>query len=467
MNIVKFKPSLNSQCLCGSGHKYKRCCFDEANKSGVDKQKLARKQIRKGEYRKGLTYIRQAITEYTILHKKNTAPYISSENKGVLGLLDLDIKALSELVSTMLDCCRGLDDYELFLETLERLRQNINTPRWQRKITYFQVIGRLGDGWHESVGKREIKKLTPLDNESDPEIIQLYLHFCADEISFKKNIDLTDKLISLVKSSSELFQYRVVKGVSYLSIGDEVEAVSIIESAIKEYDSKTTGKDNSYGKYIRARALNMLGSIKSSSELKQNALNEFKELLSENDWTQEGIANLYFEIGDCCFRLGRFQEAIDCYKSSLNKRDVELTKVFLAQAMGDNQDEESVTIIKNIDASKLDSSGRLDLIFNYARIGIDFKNVEMIKDSIQMLKSINHLDQIFEQHRSQLLYQINEVLIHGFNETLSYKIVSALKGMSRTVSRYFIIQPNIAGLGINVNNILEDIKKEPNSKDGS
>jgi len=129
-------------------------------------------------------------------------------------LLDIDIKALSELTESLLDCYRGLDDYQSFGHDLERLRSNISDMRWQRKITYFQIIASLGDHWSRKVGKREVKKLMPLDEDEDVGIIQLYLHFCSDDLPLKKNLDILDRLISLIEEPSEKLQYTVIKATS-------------------------------------------------------------------------------------------------------------------------------------------------------------------------------------------------------------------------------------------------------------
>lgn len=462
MKAKRFEPSLKSPCLCGSGLKFKRCCFGNHQGFGVEQQKKARELIEKGEYKEALIQARQSITIYTILHKTNTDPYIRSKNKGIVWILDIDIKALSDLVNTMLDCYRKLGDYEEFSDTLERLRLNINDSRWHRKVTYFQIIARLGDEWNESVGKREVKKLLPLDDETDPEILQLYIHFWFVELPFAKKNDLIEKLISIVESPSQLLQYKTVKAICYLSIGDDEEAILVIEEALKEYESTDWMNDNVYGRHKRADTLGLLGNLKKSHELKNNALQAYTELLGEKNWTETGMAHLYYEIGNCCYHLGKYSEAIDCYKSSLSKNDSELVNIFLAQAYCEEGDEKAVDIIQHINASKLDSSGKLDLIFNYSTIGIKYNNDEMIKNSIPMLKSIRNLEPIFESRRSELLTQITECLVYGINDNRRNTIVKCLKNLSKFVSRYFIVQPNIAGLGINVNSILDDIKNKPN-----
>ena len=101
---ARYQPPLNSQCLCGSGLKFKRCCLgdnDIACSLYIDK---ANELMKKKDYKNALRYVRHGITNYTILHKTNTEPYIVIQNEGAVKLLELDIKALSELTENLLFC---------------------------------------------------------------------------------------------------------------------------------------------------------------------------------------------------------------------------------------------------------------------------------------------------------------------------------------------------------------------------
>ncbi|MFL3317307.1 tetratricopeptide repeat protein [Klebsiella michiganensis] len=412
----------------------------------------------KKDYKAALKYVRLGITNYSILHKTNTSPYIHTNNKGVMWLLDIDIKALSELVHSLLDCYRGLHDYHSFECDLERLRNNISDNRWQRKITYFQILASLGDHWHERIGEKEVKKLMPIDDEDDPEIIQLYLHFCSDNLSFKKNIDILDRLISIIEKPREKLQYNVVKGIKYLCIGDQEESQRIIEAAIKDYESTDWADDNSYGHMHHARAISLLGDLKKSAELKSLSIKEFTSLLDNHIWTDFGVADIHAEIGKSLFHIKRFDESIEHYRKSLEIIDSNLVKVFLSQVKLDLNDKTAIDIIKEVEINidKLSSSELLDFIFTYASIGIAFKQKEMIDKSIRYLSNTPSLEPIFEKQKNKLISQISLLYTSGDLKDQNSLLVK-LKNFLSITSRYLILQPNIAGLGININNIVQDL----------
>lgn len=459
MKLRRFEPPLNAQCLCGSGRKFKRCCYGKHLGYGSSQQERARELLKTGNYKEAIVFARQSITIYTILHKTNTAPYIPSNNEGVEWLLDVDIKALSELVSTLLDCYRGLEDYEEFINAAERLRGNINDARWSRKITYYQVVARLGSEWKESVGKKEIKKLMPVDDEDAPEILQICLHFLPDNTSFTRKLALIDRIINVVEKPAELLQYKVAKAVQYMLIGDDEEATSLTEEALRDYEESDWINDNTYGKHKRAEALSLLADMKESGKLKKQALSAYHDLLIENEWTNAGLANLYFELGKCYFHLGEFGKAIENYDLSLTKKDDELTKIFKAQAYGEQDLDKAIHVISNIDLSKLDASGKLDMIFNYTVLAVSNSDKMMINSAVSMLKGVSGLDPFFELRKSELLVEISNCLAQGNCKRKTRIVKHMATKLATFASRYLILQPNVVGLGININRIIDDAKK--------
>lgn len=462
---IRYKPALNSQCLCGSGLKFKRCCFGENDIACGKMIDAAKDLIKKKDYLTALKYVRHGITDYTILHKTNTAPYIATKNEGVTWLLDIDIKALSELTEYLLDCYRGLNDYQSFECDLERLRRNISDVRWQRKITYFQVIASLGNHWSEKVGKREVEKLIPLDEENDTEIIQLYLQFRSDDLSFKKNLDILDRLISLIEKPSEKLHYTVVKAIKYLCIGDESESEKLIEQAINDYELTDWGNDNSYGHMQHARAISLLADLQHSAKLKIQSIQEFESLLENYAWTDSGIADIHFEIGKSLFHIKKFKEAIEQYRKSLSIQNLEIVKAFLSQAQIELNDSDAICTIRGVEdnLSELSESEKLDYIFTYTAIAIAFKQKRMIEKSLDYLNETSALAPAFEKQKSKLVSEISTIYKDGGLETKSNLLIT-LKKLFGFTARYLILQPNIAGLGVNINKIADDLAPESNNK---
>ncbi|MFQ1847691.1 SEC-C metal-binding domain-containing protein [Aeromonas veronii] len=455
---TKYQPPLNSQCLCGSGLKFKRCCLGENDIACSRSINKAKELIKEKDYKNALKYVRHGITNYSILHKTNTEPYIRSQNEGVLKLLDIDIKALSELTEYLLFCYRALSDYTSLQCDLERLRNNIFDARWQRKITYYQILALLGDNWSAEVGKRELKKLMPLREGDDVEITQLYLHFYSEDLPFKRKVDMLDSLINSIKIPSQKLQYQVAKAVQYLCIGDDTEAELLIEKAIKNYEL-SDHNNNAYGCIQHARALSLLGDLKHSATLKTQSIQAFESLLNDDSWTDIGIANIYFEIGKCLYHIKRFKQAIDIYQKSIEINNTIIVKVFISQSELELNDQNAIKTIKSVEPSllMLSDSERVDFIFTYAAISIAFEQSEMIDRSFHYLADLPSLDTIFEKQKSSLLLEITSIYNAGKLKQQS-SILKKLKSLFHLANRYIILQPNVAGIGININQMLNDLE---------
>jgi hypothetical protein len=153
MKRERYQHPLNSSCLCGSGLKYKRCCYSDIDLFSNKMTEKMNEHLAAKNHKEALKFARLEITRYTILHKTNTAPFIYSKNDGVMRLLKIDIDALSSMIDGLLRCYQRTGCFDDFISDAERLRASINDPRWQRQITYYQILALLGDDWRHEVEK--------------------------------------------------------------------------------------------------------------------------------------------------------------------------------------------------------------------------------------------------------------------------------------------------------------------------
>jgi tetratricopeptide (TPR) repeat protein len=332
-----FAPSANSDCLCGSGKKFKRCC--SGNLPGFDIGKKAKAVAKIGNYTEALLAYRSDISQYTIWHKTNTAPLLTSADgnppQQVIWLLDTDIGALADHIGSLSWCYAKLNRSEEFPAVLERLRSNIAHPRWQRKITYLQTIEALqSSDWNEEVGRRELKKLGAMDAESDVEILQLYIDLLGEQLGLAERQKLVDRVIQLTRSEAERLHYRAVKAVDYLLVGDVAGAEAELQAAVEAFSGILDKyKDSGYAMSYYAMAISLLGNLKNDSVLWDKSLAVGRELLARDDWTASGRAALYIQQGDVLRRRCAWSEAKDSYLSALKEGRLEICKIFIAECL--------------------------------------------------------------------------------------------------------------------------------------
>ncbi|HBW1847046.1 TPA: hypothetical protein N3414_005944 [Klebsiella quasipneumoniae subsp. quasipneumoniae] len=87
----------------------------------------------------------------------------------------------------------------------------------------------------------------------------------------------------------------------------------------------------------------------------------------------------------------------------------------------------------------------------------------MIGKSLSYLSNSPTLELIFEKQKNEIISQITNLYASGSLKTHSSVLIK-LKSMLSRISRYLILQPNIAGLGININNIVQDFTVGPDKE---
>ncbi|MHB7565400.1 tetratricopeptide repeat protein [Citrobacter braakii] len=177
------------------------------------------------------------------------------------------------------------------------------------------------------------------------------------------------------------------------------------------------------------------------------------------------MADIHAEIGRSFFHIRKFDEAIEHYEKSLQITDSNLVRIFLSQVKMDLNDKTAIDLITRVenDIPKLSESELIDFIFTYASISISFNDKEMIGKSLSYLSNSPTLELIFEKQKNEIISQITNLYASGSLKTHSSVLIK-LKSMLSRISRYLILQPNIAGLGININNIVQDFTVGPDKE---
>ncbi|MEZ9159515.1 hypothetical protein AB4169_14675 [Vibrio lentus] len=408
--------------------------------------------INEDKLQEALRMTREYITFYTLCHKTNTEPFLKSINEGVSSLLEIDIKALDELVNLLFECYRKLDQVERFENVCEHLRRNILDHRWQKRVSYYQVLSKLeANNWSNSIGEKEVTKFEPIWDEIDPEIIQVYLHFKSEQLSLMKRVSLYEHLISLLEDKGHILQYRMAIAISYLYVCDEETALKLVSDAMDQYTEEEC--DSLYSKLIYARCLSLRGDLSKNGNLKKLASEKFEEILLCEHLTDIGASEVCCGIAGCLFHLAKFDEAIKFYQRAYEISEKEVIKVFVALCMADKSDKQALEVLDSVDSSSLNKSEFFDFAVNYSYAATKFESKVGIQSSMELLRSIACAEPVFEQRRLKLICELNDLLVTG-----KYSKKQYLLDMLKILNRYLLIQPNVAGIGLDINKILKGQK---------
>ncbi|HIK66158.1 MAG TPA: tetratricopeptide repeat protein [Henriciella marina] len=386
-------------------------------------------------------------------------------------LWDVDVEALFDYVERLGDVYFRLGRREEFSSVLERLRENIRTKRWRDKIVHLNAIMALGEDWDEEAAYREITKLGPIASVSDKRILPFYLNLAGDKLGLAERISQIDRVLQTTEDDSTRIHQLVVKAILLHSHYDADGSLKVLEEAIKtglEFE-----KPNTYERLKLAQAYSLMGSIyhdagsigldaskfKEASKVNlERAAELFSNLLKDENWNHTGIADLYHQLAGVYRLLGRWELVLENEQAALRRNELPIYKVFEAEVfheLGENA--KALSIIDGLSlADFADDWEKADFILHFSRLAVSSGDLARLEQAKDLLDVKLKREPIFRQQALEMMKIVLEAINVGQSASLDQK---AKKASSRSLlsllNSVLILKPNIFGVGIDVNKVIE------------
>jgi hypothetical protein len=439
-----YEPKMKDLCICGSGLKFKRCCFGKYSSESINKY---REYFNEGNYKKALEYARRHFTWYALAHKAHTLNLIKADKQRGLHLLNIDINALAELLENIGLCYHHLGIGKSYGDVIDNAENLIDDVRWKEKILYLKGIWYLVEFDDEQSSYSCIESID-IEKCYDPEILTLYLQVKPGKIPYKKSEEIINRIIENTKQESVKLQYRVLAGINLFIIFETKEACRVIADAIVQYERLEPSKKSVYGDLQYARALETLGNISNNQEVLENCKKAVESLISqayEAKYKSGFIEDLYKILGDVENGLGNYELAIDAYK----KCSSDLNNIFLARVYCNFTNiDKAKEVLNSINIGNLDVHGKFDLALAWALIALNTfekKDIELAKS---LLKNVKTDQPYFINLRDKQLLELLEA---------KPKDKNTITKVIKKLNEYITLNPNIFGVGVNINKIIEDL----------
>lgn len=445
MKRVVFRPKWNDPCLCGSGKKHRDCCWGRLPGFGIGK--AYSNAVKDQHWERALLACRADITQYTVWHRTNTKPMLS---RGIPGLLRIDINALAAYVDRLLWLYVHTDRLQDWLAVTERLRGNIEHIRWFRKIAYFRALSYLGPNSDRAKARQELDKIKITTDEDDVELLQIYIDLESQNQPFSIRLAYLDRILAVSDDLSDQLQYRGAKAVQYFLVGDLATAEQVLADAVNLARNADNLEDFERDKL--GKILQLLGSINDNHELLEEAIDHFTNLLLRDKWTDEGRASLLREIGDCHKFANAWDSAEKAYRDALSAYENVLDRIHLAETLLYQKEIEAAVVeIDKLDRASLQGSEFEDFVFAFAAIAIWSENQDRLQDARKLLEGLRTSEPYFTERRLKLLLSVTNTLAEGRASLESKAQSTPERGVTSTISDFIMLQPNIMGIGININ----------------
>ncbi len=447
-----------SFCLCGSGSRFKNCC--KGRLPGFNNDKKWREAAKQRRWSEMVRHQRADLTQYTIWHLTNTAPAVARKPELRDGyFMNIDVEALSGYVSNLMWGYGRNGWLRKLPDVLDRLKINIDDPRWLAKIAYHRAICAL---WLEdrSRAAAEIAHLQPITPEtSDIDLLQLHLDLHGSAMGMIERIAFFDRIRSLSEGPSDKLHYGGARAFEMLVNGDEDGAQKAFDEVIalgRELEAEKPFGNSAELWFCRAlEGRAMFG--RNPDLFAEIDKRLTRQVNDPSAWTDIGRANILRHLGDARRYGGVFKEAAATYRASHDLMPAPELRIFEAEChlhLGDP--DEAFRLVRSVAVDKLDSPERADHAFTSFYIALKRGDRRSLLDARNLLRAARTPQPYFETRRLQHIITIGDALEALDNEESLPDPHPIMAGLQR-LNRYIMLQPNWNGIGINGNVIVDDL----------
>jgi tetratricopeptide (TPR) repeat protein len=445
-HLSKFEPPNRNPCLCGSGKRFKDCCKKEYPKKKFNSWRLFNKR----EYRKALKAIRSHITWYRLCHMAHTMPFLTSNTDEARDLLKTDIEAMSDMLDLLLSCyekCGMVNDY---LFALKLLSNSIDDDRWDVKIDYLKCIC-LYVYKDKREAAKEILEAYDWRQVGDVDLLTVFIDVYSDNLNPVEKTNIAEKICENSNSPEINLQYQNLIGTEYCLLNDLKKGIPILESAIREYEKTLPEKRTHIGRHHLAISYKHLAELQGKEEHFTSAITNLKNEIATGEYSSNGEAQLWLDLGDCYHHLIKFDKAINAYDESLNLVHSGLTLIFKSRTyIKLNKLDEARDMLDKVILEDVTQPNIFDYSISKCYLAFASKEPSDIQNGLDLIKNIKTNDPMFMDLVQDLLSQLYEL---KSMKAESCKVETALQRFNR----YVALKPNIFGFGIDINAIIDDI----------
>ncbi|MGR9265603.1 SEC-C domain-containing protein [Rhizobium leguminosarum] len=465
--IAQYRPKIpgwSQPCHCGSNKKFGTCCKNRL--PGFDIGNKYTQACADEAWEVALLAARADITQYTIWHNSHTAPVIDRED--ISGyLLRVDVGALASYVERLQWLYARTGRLGGWLDTLDRLRDNIRHRSWYRKIAYFRALHLLRPEHDPSDARRELKKAGPITlKETDVELLQIFIDLEFERLSFAERLKYLDRILDVSKDLGDQLQYRASKAVQYFLVGDTGAADELF------FEVVTLGRDpenlplTKYQNHMYVRALQHLGMLRQDRGMLEEAIALFNDVLIDGSWTEIGQASIQREIAESYKFLEQWHDAELTIQIALDLHETPIDRIHLAEALLYQKNvTRACAEIDKLNFEALKSPGLDDYSLAYAAIAIWSEDRARLETAKKQLEIYNPSEPYFRERRLNLLLTVAEGIAKQKLSQQQKDAITPKGGVLGFLSRFVMVQPNLGGIGLNFNAIFEELakRKKPDS----
>lgn len=371
-------PPAKSDCVCGSGKRFKRCCKPLVERNNDDLNAL-------GD-------VERTRREYTSYWLQYTAHKKEFPAKLVEVLASIDSAAFVELAENLVTAIVDKQSRESGRSTIAALRHYSPWSDWPERVAYLRALTELHADWSKLAEDRARNcfKNIAVDRIQDAGALQVYWQLHAGGMGLGEKLPLLSRLIESANTAGTKIQYRMNRVMLYAVSGDLATARKETSECIREYEAGPPTSDK-YGRMWYGMALAEAGNFDAVGVERafERAQNVFAALLAEPEFTSAGRAHIYALSGDAYLMAERPADALAAYQSSeALAKDLRVTIAAAEALLHLGRDGEARDRLMGVDYVELDTAKQYDWCVALAEAALHSHSSSDLAIVDERLKSI-------------------------------------------------------------------------------
>lgn len=388
------------------------------------------------------------MTWYRLCHLAHTVPLVAVES-GAVPLLELDLKALQEIVREIFHSYKECALVERYPAMLRELSRAIDDERWGWVLAGEEAL------FHMVVAEdyKVAQKILAIYNwriVDIAEFLEIYLDAFSEKLLHVECIEIATKIVELTACASSRFHYQFVIACQHFLLNDHDRAVVLGRAAICEYEKVPVSKRTAHGRISLARAYMHLGQGADDFGELRTAIDLFMAEVAVDGYKDITLAQIWCDVGECHFFLGEFYMAEKFYSRSVGVCDNPLARIYLAKIqLRLGRHDRVSSILNEVDLKNATPGNKFDYAIVRCELALKTKKSGDVDLALELIKQISTDDPYFKDVVRELIVGLYDLPISKDSSFLA----SALKKFNK----YIILAPNFSGVGVNFNAMIDDL----------
>lgn len=436
-------------CLCGSGKKYKYCCFPYINSTETD----FKEQMNLQNYKMAYKYKRAMLTKYLVGVKRHTEPFLKNNMSGANGLLKIDIEAISEYIDQLLFVAEKGSLSTDIPSSLSSISHLLINELWTQRINYYIAL------YYSCHGKNELAKQAianySIDDLADVKLMQIYYQLQSENMGIGQSGKLISKIVDTEKAPIIKLKYRFTLALRYFFNNDRLTALELANDVIETLDAPDTDivPNKIYDFFVLSDIYSFFAQMTNDYTHMDKAINYLLKIKDNSELSPEGKAFTRTQIGYNYFILHNYDLAVDFLLDAHSYVITPISMIYLADTYLEKGDEQAARKILYEFSVEDVNDDLLDYLKVISKFLLKYPDYEKFREIHTILKNIDlNVYPYFNLMIKDFLLQLTELYSDPNIEDhqIRWKWLEIL-------NKSLILQPNVFGFGVNINEIINEI----------